>query len=312
MNSKLTIVMYHYVRDLANSAFPRIKGLDTAAFRRQLDFLQSEYTFISHADLVACIKAANTLPEHACWLTFDDGYRDHYENVFPELTSRGISGAFFPPVSPVVEREMLDVNKIHFVLASSDDVSVLVAELRKLYRDHNLSVAMDKSFDECWAAYAHPSRFDSAAVIFVKRMLQFLLPEDSRSAFADILFKKYVSADILAFADALYMSEHQLSEMVAAGMYVGSHGNRHLWLGKESPQTQRAEISRSLAFLQKVGAPTVDWVMCYPYGNYNSQTHEILEDEHCLAGLATEVGIADLRKHARLELPRMDTNDFPQ
>ena len=81
--SKLTIVMYHYVRDLRNSAFPRIKGSDISSFRRQMDFLQAEYSFISMEDLTACIKDSKPLPDNACWLTFDDGYRDHYEFVFP-------------------------------------------------------------------------------------------------------------------------------------------------------------------------------------------------------------------------------------
>lgn len=310
--SKLTIVMYHYVRDLQNSAFPRIKGLDISSFRRQMDFLQAGYSFISMEDLTACIKESKPLPDNACWLTFDDGYRDHYEFVFPELASRGIEGAFFPPVKPVTEREMLDVNKIHFILASIDDVGLLVNELRLLYLGSDLSQSTGGSFDDYWLALAKPGRFDPAGVVFVKRMLQYVLPGKWRSLFSDILFKKYVSVDAHAFADELYMSSMQLSEMVQAGMYVGSHGYRHLWLGKETHQTQSEEIQRSLAFLGGVGAPTDDWVMCYPHGDYNNETLEILKSKGCLAGLATKVGVADLQQHPHLELPRLDTNDLPQ
>ncbi len=310
--SKLTIVMYHYVRDLRNSAYPRIKALDISAFRRQVDFLQAEYSFISVADLTACIKESKPLPDKACWLTFDDGYRDHHEYVFPELASRGIEGAFFPPVKPVAEREMLDVNKIHFILASIDDVRMLVDELRLLYLGSDLSLTTGKSFDDYREAFAKPGRFDPADVVFVKRMLQFALPEQWRCMFSDILFKKHVSMDAHTFADDLYMSSMQLSEMIQAGMYVGSHGYRHLWLGKETRQTQLVEIQRSLAFLGGVGAPTDDWVMCYPYGDCNNETLEILKDNGCLAGLNTKVGIADLLQHPHLELPRLDTNDLPQ
>ncbi len=310
--SKLTIVMYHYVRDLQNSAFPRIKGLDLSSFRRQMDFLQEEYSFISMEDLTACIKDSKPLPGNACWLTFDDGYRDHYEGVFPELVSRGIEGAFFPPVKPVAEREMLDVNKVHFILASVDDVSIIVNELRGLYLSSDLSQSTGRSFDDCWVALATPGRFDSASVVFVKCMLQYVLPENWRSIFSDALFKKYVSVDAHAFADDLYMSSMQLSEMVQAGMYVGSHGYRHLWLGKETHQIQLEEIQRSLAFLESVGAPIDDWVMCYPYGDYNKELLDILKGKGCLAGLTTKVGVADLQQHPCLELPRLDTNDLPQ
>jgi hypothetical protein len=34
----LYIVMYHYVRDLKNSRYPQIKGLDINCFEEQLDF----------------------------------------------------------------------------------------------------------------------------------------------------------------------------------------------------------------------------------------------------------------------------------
>ncbi len=308
----LTIVMYHYVRDIQKSAFPGIKGLEFSAFKRQLDFLQAEYSFLSTRDLMGCIKGTASLPDNACWLTFDDGYSDHYKNVFPELAARGIEGAFFPPVKPVAEREMLDVNKIHYILASADDASLIVEDLRLLYLGSDLAQSTGSSFDDWMVALAKPNRFDSADVIFVKRMLQHALPENWRGLFADHLFRKYVSVDIHAFADDLYMSSAQLSEMVQAGMYVGSHGYRHLWLSKETHQTQLEEIQKSLTFLESVGAPTDDWVMCYPYGKYNSETLEILNGKGCLAGLTTKVGVADLRHHSRLELPRLDTNDLPQ
>lgn len=310
--SELTIVMYHYVRDLRTSAFPRIKGLDFSLFRRQLDFLQAKYTFFSIEDLTAYIKTSTLPPDNACWLTFDDGYRDHYEYVFPELVSRGIEGAFFPSVKPVTEREMLDVNKIHFILASVDDVSVIVKELRLLYLNNDLSEHTGRSFDDYWTELAKPGRFDSADVRFVKYMLQYALPENWRCLFSDILFKKYVSKDVYTFADDLYMSSMHLSEMVQAGMYVGSHGYRHLWLSKETHQTQLEEIKKALAFLESVGAPTDDWVMCYPHGEYNGETLKILRDEGCLAGLTIKVGVADLQHHPHLELPRLDTNDLPK
>ena len=308
----LTIVMYHYVRDLRNSAFPRIKGLDLAAFRRQLDYLQANYSFLPTRELIAHIKDSTPLPDNACWLTFDDGYRDHYEHVFPELLSRGIEGAFFPPVRPVAEREILDVNKIHFILASAGDAHEIVEELRSLYLQNDLAQSTGKSFDDLWSELAKASRFDTAEVIFVKRMLQHALPESWRGRFSDLLFAKYVSADARAFAEDLYVSSTQLAEMIQAGMYVGSHGYRHLWLGKETRRTQLQEIEKSLAFLRRLGAPTDDWVMCYPYGDYNDDTLEVLKSKGCIAGLATRVGVADLQNHPRLELPRLDTNDLPQ
>ena len=107
----------------------------------------------------------------------------------------------------------------------------------------------------------------------------------------------------MLFADDLYMSSMHLSEMVQAGMYVGSHGYRHLWLNRETRQTQLEEIQNSLTFMRSIGAPTDDWAMCYPYGEYNSETLEILKANGCLLGLTTKVGVADLQHHPHFELP---------
>ena len=38
--SNLTIVIYHYVRKIKNSNYPKIKGLEIAGFKRQLDYLE--------------------------------------------------------------------------------------------------------------------------------------------------------------------------------------------------------------------------------------------------------------------------------
>ena len=309
--NELTIVMYHYVRDIKNSAFPRLKGLDISSFKRQLDFLQTNYTLIGLSDLKASIKSSEPMPDRACWLTFDDGYRDHYDYVFPELLSRGIQGAFFPSVRPIVEREILDVNKIHFILACVEDPAVVVDDLRSAFIAHELEDVVGKSFETLWQELAKPNRFDSGDIIFVKRLLQHALPTIWRGRIAEMLFKKYVSADMHAFADDLYMSSTQLTEMVQAGMYVGGHGYAHNWFSKENYQTQLNKIQKTLIFLNSIGAPTHDWVMCYPYGDYNNDTLNILEAEGCLAGLTTSVKVAKLQVDRNLELPRLDTNDLP-
>jgi len=50
--SKLTVVMYHYVRDLKNSRYPEIKGLDVNLFREQIDFLGKNYHFVRIEDVI--------------------------------------------------------------------------------------------------------------------------------------------------------------------------------------------------------------------------------------------------------------------
>lgn len=305
----LTVVMYHYVRPIEGSVWSKIRGLELEGFKRQLDYLSSNYDFVTAEDVINSSKHMRPLSSKACWLTFDDGYKDHYRYVLPELLKRGIQGSFFPPVKAITERTMLDVNSIHHIIASTRNMVELVDDLNLEIRNAGFS---DDEIQKLWLEYAVASRYDSKEVIYVKRLLQLAFPENIRNTITSILFRKYVGLSQAEFSDELYMSESEVKDLVQAGMYVGSHGYRHLWLNKESKASQKSEIERSITFLSTVGARTVDWIMCYPYGAYNEETIDLLKDSKCAIGITTEAASADLSVHHPLKLPRLDTNDFPQ
>jgi len=128
MGRPLTIIMYHYVRALGRSRYPNIKGLSVRDFRTQIEYVQEHYEVISGEHLIAAVTEGAALPPDAALLTFDDGYLDHFTTVFPVLDEAGLPGCFFPPVRAVFDREVLDVNKIHYILASTSEVGTLVDE----------------------------------------------------------------------------------------------------------------------------------------------------------------------------------------
>lgn len=307
--NNLTIVMYHYVRPIKNSRFPRIKGLELEGFRRQLDHLSNEYTFITAERLIEYSLGAENLPKNSCLLTFDDGYKDHIQHVMPELLSRGIQGSFFPPVNAVEKRDMLDVNAIHFILASLEDIDEVFIDMNSLIYDYGYSASEVFDFQRIWAI---SGRYDSPKVMYFKHMLQHVLPSGVRAEIISKLFKKYVGVSQSDFSEELYLSLSDTKKLIECGMYVGSHGAQHIWLDKESKIAQLSEIDSSLQFLQKVGAPTKNWIMCYPYGAYNEDTLSILREKECAIGLTTKVGLAEVDPSKMLELKRFDTNDFPR
>jgi peptidoglycan/xylan/chitin deacetylase (PgdA/CDA1 family) len=307
--NELNIIMYHYVREIKNSKYPKIKGLEISGFRRQLDYFTDNFNIIKAEDVINFVKNGANLPERSCLLTFDDGYKDHLIFVLPELLKRNLQGSFFPPVRPVIEREILDVNRIHFILASTNNFADLVNDVNKLSIEHGITTSELNYFK---SQYAIPSRYDTADVMYVKHVLQHALSEDIRSSISSKLFRAYVNRNELDFADELYLSFDETKKLIDSGMYVGSHGYRHLWLDKESYDSQLSEIDLSLKFLKDIGARTNNWIMCYPYGAYNKNTLRILTERNCAVGLTTKVGIAEVKRNFSLELSRFDTNDYPQ
>ena len=303
----ITIVMYHYVRNFAKSAYPDIKGLDQSKFIDQLDYLSKQYQFISSEDVIMALSDETySLPPNPVLLTFDDGYKDHYQTVFPELTKRNISGLFFPPSDVIFNRNLLDVNKVHHILASCTDKFELVDTLENLVMDELGFVDFTNFRQLYWQA----NRFDPAEVIYIKRMLQHALPEVTRNCVADKLFAKYVSADEKAFANELYLSLTELKEMKSAGMMIGSHGHKHYWLNQLTEEKQREDILFSIKLLNELNVAENQRTFCYPYGAYNETTINILREFNFMFAVTTEASVAKIISSQSWTLARLDTNDF--
>ena len=58
-------------------------------------FAAEGYTVIPLIHLIAYFMQGDPLPPNPVVLTFDDGYRDNYENAFPLLQARNIPATFF-------------------------------------------------------------------------------------------------------------------------------------------------------------------------------------------------------------------------
>ena len=307
----LTIVMYHYVRDVDRAAYPNFRALAVDDFRGQLDYLERHYTILTLEEVLMALDGrADRLPSNGALLTFDDGHKDHFDTVYPELRKRGLQGLFFPPARPVLESRVLSVNKIQHVLSVVESPRPLFDDLVAAIADADPQLGL-RPVDHYLEEYCVASRFDPAEVIFFKRMLQHVLPVAFRERHVDAAFEKYVTPDEAMFARSLYMSTDELREMIDNGMYVGSHGYNHDWLDQLSGDDMRTEIERSLEFLESLGAKTDPWVMCYPYGGYDDGVLGAVAKMGCSLGMTTRPGIADIGVDDRLALPRLDTNDFP-
>ncbi len=316
MSYKLTVVMYHYVRDLKNSRFPEIKGCDVRLFKEQVGYIKKHYTPVTVEEVIHAYNTGSQLPDHAILLTFDDAYVDHFSYAFPVLEHEQIQGVFFPPVKAVTEHVVLDVNKVHFILATTsvEKMPRLVDELRRKVVENREEYGLE-SFESYYERLAVANRFDSKEVIFVKRLLQVALPEELRRKLTTELFEKSVGMDESMFSRELYMSIDQIKCMVDCGMHIGSHGYDHYWLGSLPKEKQEYEISKSLEFITEVGGDVNNWTIGYPYGNYNDETIALLKKYGCKMGFTTRVAVADLEADgpdAMYKVPRLDVNDLPK
>ena len=82
-------VMYHYIKPF-DSEYPYFKNLDIDDFRKQLDYFQTKFGFVSKKDFINCLKTGKAV--EGVILTFDDGLNCHYEYAYKELKKKGALG----------------------------------------------------------------------------------------------------------------------------------------------------------------------------------------------------------------------------
>ncbi len=309
--NNLSVVMYHYVRRINNSRYPGIKGLELKDFIEQIKYLKRHYNIVTMEEVIGASQGDEQLPVNSALLTFDDGYAEHFSHVYPVLKKHQLQGSFYIPAKTVLENVLLDVNKIHFILASCQDFTQLIKRIRQKIEEHQQRYQL-RSFEAYYQELAIANRFDPAEVIFIKRILQHALPEQLRNIIADKLFTEFVGMDEAAFSRELYMDKSQIEHLISDGMHVGSHGYDHYWWNKLEPLALNQELDLSLKFLNDVGADLNNWTACYPYGSSSEEVVSVLKKKGCRIAFTTVVNTANLRQESPLLLPRLDTNDLPK
>ena len=307
---KVTIVMYHMIRNKQNIMDLRIKTLLTNEFIKQLDYMDRNYSFITIQDCINALYYGSKLPANPILLTFDDGYIEHYRTVFPILNERGIQGCFYPVPSVIFEKSILDVNKIQLILwnANIEDVTNHIKQLIEKYKDlYNLK---SWEFYKNNISYYHP--YDTKDVIAIKALLQTVLDQEVRKVFIESLFLRYIAYSESSIFKELYMTEEHIMELINNGMHIGSHGYSHVWMNKISPNQQDKELEKSLKFMKKIGVPSDEFTMCYPYGGYNNSLINKIRFAGFKVAFTTKEQTALLVKKNAFMLERIDTKEIIQ
>ncbi len=90
-HNNVPIIVYHHIGIGRGQWF-----FNPTKFEAQLEYLsENGYHTVTLAAYLDAEQKGAQLPEKSVILTFDDGYRDAYENAFPLLKKYGMIGTFF-------------------------------------------------------------------------------------------------------------------------------------------------------------------------------------------------------------------------
>jgi len=92
------VLMYHHIQDEEVAKKRNQKNLNVTPefFRKHLQYLKDKsYNVIGMADLKNFFDNGTSLPKNPVMLTFDDGYKDNYEKMYPILKEFGYKATIF-------------------------------------------------------------------------------------------------------------------------------------------------------------------------------------------------------------------------
>ena len=259
------VVGYHrVVSDFAAAARAEMPSMLTSRdmFERHIDWLGGHFRFVGLDEIGERTLSGEPFDEPVVAVTFDDGYRDVYEQAFPVLARKGIPAAMFVVTDlvgrPVWQHHDRLYRLVTKAFATWDDPQ---RQLRGLFRDLDIpaDVLPDLHADTTtpWTTVAT------------------LLSGLSRAKVGRVL-DGLESAVGNGFGPApLTVTWPMLAEMRRAGWVIGSHSATHASLPTESPATIAGEVERSKQELeQRLGQPIAHFA--YPGGHFTRPVVEAL------------------------------------
>jgi len=297
-------IMYHYIKPDFNE-YQYFNYLDIDIFKRQLDFFEEEWGFLSKEEFFECIEN-NRLSENVV-LTFDDGLKDHYAEILPILLNKKIWGIFYIPtgVHTTDKKQLLGVHRVHYLKGKYGAETILEKAL-SLVADTMLDTDLIGEFDKEIYTHSHYTEAEKS----LRRLFNYFVSYDYRDKLLDELMKYYFDENTLF--DEVYMTQSEISELASYGSIVGSHTVSHRVLSRLSYDEQRIEVKKSFDYLDSFLNLEVK-SFCYPYGyksSYNYDTLKVLEQLGVHHAFVFDNQIENQGKIRPYEISRIDCNQF--
>ena len=260
LRNRAVVLMYHRVltpeeRRTAASHPALVVERDT--FARQMALLKKRFVVLSAAEFADHIEHRRPFPSSSCIVTFDDGWRDNYDNALPILSGLSIPSLIFLPMNFIGRRRVFWQEALVQLLLRA--VGLVRQEpgrraaLEALLTPAGLAGVLDESG-------SNPTTTIIGAVSAQKALTR----ETIERVVAELAKNVGVRMEDLAETDG-FIDWTQVQSMARQGVTFGGHGVDHLLLTQVSDAQADAEIEGSkIALDERLREPTPTF--SYPNG----------------------------------------------
>ncbi|WP_376691959.1 polysaccharide deacetylase family protein [Wenzhouxiangella sp. EGI_FJ10409] len=241
-----------------------MQGLPPHCLDEQLAYLCRHYEIISLDTLVSCLESGQRVPEKSIVLTFDDGFRDNYENAFPRLQKHRAPATIFLVTGSIDTGQLPWSQRLGFLFQHTQ---------ARWFRHELLSEELPLS-SICERRQAYMA---------IKAHVRHMGQTQRERVLARVSKDLAVDPPM----DRMMTWEHA-REMQAAGIEMGAHTVSHSLLANIDPDDARREMAQSRdAITEKLDVKHPKF--CFPAGSWN----------HSLVETARQLGMRSLFIPAR-------------
>lgn len=270
--NRFHIIPYHMVVDKPNGFYPEISIHD---FEKQVAYLSKNYNVISLDEIVERVARRESL-RRCVAITFDDGFKDNYENAYPILKKYNIPATIFLITGDIengtapwfikLRYIFMRTEKTHFQLRAHGEIATFPMRTReeKYFASKKAMVCLKDSADE-------------------KKLL-----------LLDNLCEK-LSVDEFDGLNNLMLDWNQIKDMSRNNISFGAHTVTHPILNRITSEVVENEIKKSKESIEAIiGKPVT--AFAYPFGKkteYSNKIFEVLRKFGFKCSVTSEYGTND-------------------
>jgi len=268
LRNRTVVLMYHRVLttdERRNAGSHPALVVDRRTFARQMALLKKRFVVLSVAELASYVERRHPLPSSSCLVTFDDGWRDNYDNALPILSELRIPSLIFLPMNFIGGRRVFWQEALVQLLSRAVAVVRDTPARRPAIEVLLAPVGLTFVFDL-------PPGDPKPAIINAVTAQKGLTRPAIEKLVSALAEQVGVPLDDLASTDGFIDWTH-VDAMTRQGVTFGGHGLDHLLLTQVSDAQADAEIDGSKAALdERLAEPTPTF--SYPNGYWSPRLAE--------------------------------------
>ena len=258
-------------------------------FQKHIRFLKNNFNVLSLNVLLRRLIDRQDLTQ-CCCITFDDGWLDNYNNVFPILKTFKIPATIFLATGFINTNRWFWPDEMAFYLTKLYNKKDIDDNLPDTLKEFLEKVVIKNESKADWI-----DRCIGKAKLFNHAQRNMLIRD----------MKQFINKKP---GERLLMNWAEVKEMYESGLIsFGAHTANHELLDKIKINKAYIEVLDSIKHIENRIGEKIN-LFAYPNGNYNIAIQELLKEINILAAFTTKKGFLDYST-SLLEIPRIGMHD---